>query len=196
MTDSNSTGALGAVQDIDTFAARFGREGWPEIGETFARKGRVFEVVDCGRISGVPLLVVASTCVTCDAPFEAVVNWHPMGLPVGSCTEHRRTPQNVGEAKPKEPKPPRKRKAKKRKGPRIGVYERVVLDVVDELSLVYSDINLDMLLKRAKNLIEPPPEGERDTRRQCCLRAVYSAAQKKGWDVAGGVLYVTEEQST
>lgn len=203
MTDSNSTGAADAHQDIKAFSERFEHEGWPEIGDTFVRNERVFVVTGFGHVAGVPVLTFWTRCGTCDEPLEAAVNWWPMGLPIGSCPEHRISPHRPYQPKPADPDAPPRKKRKKKKakkeGPRaptFGRFEDVVLGVVDELSLVYSDIELDMLLKRAKNMIEAPPEGERDTRRQQCLRAVYSVAKKKGWDVAGGVLYVTEEQST
>ena len=195
MTNSNTTGAPGAHQDIKLFSERFEREGWPRIGETFARSEQVFVVTGTARVGAVPVLTFWSKCKTCDAPFEAAVNWHPMGMPIGSCVEHRISPHNPYQPKPADPdapKPARKKKKAKKEGPRaptFGRFEQIVLDVVDELSMVYSDIELDTLLRRAKDRIEAPPAAERDTRRQQCLRAVYSVAKKKGWDVAGGVLY-------
>jgi hypothetical protein len=198
VTDSNTTGAPGAHQDIRAFSERFGAEGWPAIGETFVRGERVFVVTGRGHVGVVPVVTVWGTCVVCDEHFETAINWHPPSHPAASCPLHRIAPHRPYQSKAADPDAPRrKRKKKKKEGPReptFGRFEEIVLGVVDELSLVYTDIDLDMLLRRAKDLIEAPPAAERDTRRQQCLRAVYSVAKKKGWDVAGGVLYVTEEQ--
>lgn len=167
------------------------------MGETFERSGHLYRVAAYGDFEGVPLVIFTSQCNLCGAPFRAAVNWAPMGQPVMRCAEHRVSPGReivrVADlaAQSKGPRKKRKKRAKKEgpRAPTFGRFEDVVLGVVDELSLVYTDIELDMLLKRAKDMIEAPPEGERDTRRQQCLRAVYSVAKKKGWDVAGGVLY-------
>ena len=197
MTDSNTTGAPGAHQDIDTFAARFTPGEFPAVGETFDRSGHLYRIEACGEFEGVPLVVFVSLCQLCAKPFRAVLNWDPMGHPIARCPEHRNTPGRPivrAESDPDAPKPKRKRRKKaKKEGPRaptFGRFEQIVLDVVEELSMVYADIELDTLLRRAKDRIEAPPAAERDTRRQQCLRAVYSVAKKKGWDVAGGVLYV------
>lgn len=197
MTDSNTTGAPGAHQDIKLFSERFEREGWPRVGETFERGGRVFVVTALGHVGVVPVVTVWGQCVVCDEPYETAINWHPPSHPAASCPEHRIAPHRPYQPKPADPDAPkRRRKKKKKEGPRAvtyGRFEEVVLGVVDELSMVYTDIDLDMLLRRAKDKVEAPPAGERDTRRQQCLRAVYSAAKKKGWDVAGGVLYVEQD---
>lgn len=196
MTDSNTTGAPGAHQDVKLFSERFETEGWPQIGETFERNGHVFVITGRGHINDVPVVTFWTKCGTCEAPFEAAVNWHPMGMPIGSCPQHRISPHKPYQPKPEDPNAPkRKRKSRAKDGPRepvFGRFEQIVLDAAGELSLVYADLDLDMLLRRAKDRVEAPPAGERDTRRQQCLRAVYSVAKKKGWDVAGGVVYVGE----
>jgi hypothetical protein len=157
-------------QDILAFVEHYAHGGWPEPGETFARGKHVFEVVECGNVAGVSVLIFQSHCLTCGEPFRAVVNWAPMGLPVGACAEHRLRPRPK-QAKPaRRPKPAKKAKAAPAE-PALGNVERHVMASVDAMRLVEAHAREEELIVAAVASM-PRPEGDRDVRRQHVRRAL------------------------